>query len=132
VAALSPAQMELFELGGTTYALCASCHQPDGLGRPGLAPSLHDGRWTNASSSEAVVRIALHGKEGTPGYPAPRVPLANLTDQQLAGVLTYIRRSFGNNASAVEPVEIGKTRRALSHRVNAWTDAELARIVAEQ
>jgi mono/diheme cytochrome c family protein len=131
VPALSPAQVELFELGRTTYALCATCHQPDGLGRPGIAPSLHGGRWANAASPDAVIRIVLHGKEGSPGYPAPMVPLANLSDEQLAGVLTYMRRSFGNNASAVEPVEVEKTRRALSHRVNAWSDAELARIAGE-
>ena len=37
---LNDEELRLFEAGRTTYALCAGCHQPDGRGLPGLAPSL--------------------------------------------------------------------------------------------
>ena len=53
------------------------------------------------------------------------VPLATMTDEQLAGVLTFARRSFGNNASAVNPADITRMRREVVSRVSAWTDAEL-------
>lgn len=129
-APLTPAQQELFESGRTTYGLCAACHQPDGLGRPDLAPSLKDGRWTNAVSPDAAIRILLHGKQGTPGYAAPMVPLAGLSDEQLAGVLTFVRRSWGNNASAVEAADFERVRRETAARAAAWTDPELEAVMA--
>lgn len=128
---LTAAQQALFEAGKATYGLCAACHQPDGLGRPDLAPSLKEGRWSSAVSPDAFIRIVLHGKQGTPGFPAPMVPLANMSDEQLAGVITFVRRSFGNNASAVEPADIARVRAQTGDRSNPWTDADLAKAVGE-
>ena len=51
-----------------------------------------------------------------------------MSDEQLAGVLTYVRRSFGNNASAVNPADVALMRRIIVSRVNAWTDTELAQL----
>lgn len=125
---LTPAQQVLFDDGKTTYGLCAACHQPDGLGRPDLAPSLSEGRWSNAVSPDYAIRILLHGKQGTPGFPAPMVPLANLDDEKLAGVLTFVRRSFGNNAPAVEPADVARIRSQTVGRTTPWTDAELSAV----
>lgn len=128
---LTPPQQALFEDGKTTYGVCAACHQPDGLGRPDLAPSLKEGRWANAVSPDAAIRIVLHGKQGTPGYAAPMVPLANLGDEKLAGVLTFIRRSFGNNASAVDPSDVARVRSETVSRAAPWTDADLTAALGE-
>ncbi|MEY2880275.1 MAG: hypothetical protein RLZZ15_2655 [Verrucomicrobiota bacterium] len=128
VAPLTTEQLALFEAGRTTYGLCAACHQPDGLGKVAVAPSLKEGRWANAVSADSAIRILLKGKEGTPGFPAAMVPLATLPDEQLAGVLTFVRRSFGNNASAVAPADIARVRLEVVSRVNAWTDAELEKL----
>jgi mono/diheme cytochrome c family protein len=128
---LTPPQQALFDAGKTTYGLCAACHQPDGLGRPDLAPSLSEGRWINAVSPDSAIRIVLHGKQGTPGFPAPMVPLPNLDDEKLAGVLTFVRRSFGNNAPAVDPADIARVRSETAARVTPWTDAELAAVSGE-
>ena len=54
-------------------------------------------------------------------------PLGSLSDEQLAGVLTFVRRSWGNQASAVEPADIVRVRAATSDRAGAWTDVELER-----
>ena len=128
VAALTIEQKKLFDQGGVTYGLCAACHQPDGLGKAGVAPALKEGRWANAVSADSAIRIVLKGKEGTPGLPAAMPPLASMSDEQLAGVLTYVRRSFGNNASAVNPADVALMRRIIVSRVNAWTDTELAQL----
>jgi mono/diheme cytochrome c family protein len=37
-------------------------------------------------------------------------PMAYQTDEQIAGVLTYIRNSFGNKASAVTPEQVAALR----------------------
>ncbi|MBI4621836.1 MAG: dehydrogenase [Verrucomicrobia bacterium] len=129
---LTPLQQALFDTGKVTYGLCAACHQPDGLGRSDLAPSFKEGRWSNAVSPEAAIRIVLNGKQGTPGFAAPMVGLAGLTDEQVAGVLTFVRRSFGNDASAVDPDAVERIRRRVSSkRANPWTDAELAASTGE-
>ena len=47
------------------------------------------------------------------------------SDAELAGVLTYIRNSFGNRAPAVEPAAIAARRAADAGRANYWTLAEL-------
>lgn len=123
---LTPTEQALFDAGKVTYGLCAVCHQPDGFGRPDLAPSFKEGRWANAVSPEAAIRIVLNGKQGTPGFAAPMAPLAGLSDEQIAGVLTFVRRSFGNNASAVDPGAVERARRRVVLRASPWTDAELA------
>lgn len=124
---LSEAERARFEIGKATYESCAACHQPDGRGRVAVAPSLVDGRWANADTPEAAIRILLHGKEGSSGFAAPMVPLGALSDEHLAGVLTFMRRSWGNNASAVEPGHVAQVRRAAAGRLNAWSDTELAK-----
>ncbi len=128
VAALTAEQNVLFHQGSVTYGLCAACHQPDGLGKAGVAPALKEGRWANAVLADSAIRIVLKGKEGTPGLPAAMPPLASMSNEQLAGVLTYVRRSFGNNASAVNPSDVAVMRRIIVSRVNAWTDTELAQL----
>src|SRR5262249_4899537 len=105
--------------------------QSDGLGKVALAPSLKEGRWANAESPDAAIRIVLKGKEGTPGFSAPMAPLEALSDEQLAGVLTFVRRSFGNDAGAISPADVARVRREIVGRVNAWTDAELEKLFGQ-
>jgi len=128
---LTPEQKILFDQGSATFGLCAACHQPDGLGKANVAPALKEGRWADAVSPDSAIRIVLKGKEGTPGFPAAMPPLGSMSDEQLAGVLTYVRRSFGNMASAVSPADVARVRRIFVSRVNAWTDAELAKLDPE-
>jgi len=125
VAPLSAAQQRLFVAGRATYTLCAACHQADGLGREALAPPLKDGRWATAADPGAAIRIVLHGKQGTPAYPGAMAPLASLSDHQIASVLTYVRRSFGNQGSAVSTQDVARVRSQTGARQAAWTDAEL-------
>ncbi len=125
VVPMNPAEQRLFAQGQATFLVCAACHQPDGLGKEAIAPSLKDGRWSTAASPDAAIRIVLHGKQGTPGFPAAMVPLASLSDEQIAGVVTYIRRSFGNQASAVTTADVSRVRGATASRGGAWNDADL-------
>jgi putative membrane-bound dehydrogenase-like protein len=131
VSPLTPEQQQLFEAGKTAYGLCAGCHQPDGLGRAAVAPSLGGGRWANAVSFDHAIRIVLKGKEGTPEYPAAMVPLQALPDDQIAGILTYVRRSFGNDASAVMPADVARIRSEIASRTAPWTDGELEKLNGE-
>jgi mono/diheme cytochrome c family protein len=72
-----------------------------------------------------VIRIVLHGKEGEMLMP----PVGgSLSDEQIANVLTYVRRSWGNMGSAIAPADVQEVRGATMGRNKAWTEAELEAI----
>jgi putative membrane-bound dehydrogenase-like protein len=115
-----------FDTGRETYRnLCQSCHQPDGRGQDSRAPALVGASFTLAPP-DIPIRILLHGKEGTFGLMPPVG--RTLNDEQIAGVLTYVRREWGQDASPVDADTV-KTVRALSaDRRRPWTDDELKRL----
>jgi putative membrane-bound dehydrogenase-like protein len=125
-----PAQKEaqqLYETGKVAYNLtCAACHQESGGGLVALAPPLVGSRWLQ-QGDDLLVRIVLHGKEN-PGRGLVMPPWRQLDDQQLAGILTYVRREFGNQAVAVKPAKVSEVRTATVDRQKAWTDAELDKL----
>ena len=105
-------------------AICAGCHQANGQGLPGVAKSLVGSRWALAPAPQ-VIRIVLHGKEGEMLMP----PIGgSMTDDQIAAVLTYVRRSWGNTALPITPDEVREIRGATAGRKKAWTEAELGAI----
>ena len=55
-------------------------------------------------------------------------PLQMLTDDQVASVLTFVRRSWGHKASAVSPVLVREVRGASTGRTRPWTEAELSKL----
>ncbi|MEO5814734.1 MAG: c-type cytochrome [Gemmatimonadaceae bacterium] len=121
----TPAERVRFAAGQTQYAAtCAGCHQLRGTGLAGVAKPLVGSPWV-LGSPERLVRIVLHGKEGTMLMP----PIgASLTNDQIANVLTYVRRSWGNSASAIEPNTVQEIRGATLGRNKPWTEEELQRI----
>jgi mono/diheme cytochrome c family protein len=100
--------------------LCSACHGPDGGGVAAMAPALIESRWVLGSAGLAA-RIVLHGKESEQLMP----PLGNLTDDQVAAVLTYVRRAWGHAASPVTPAIVREARGASTGRTRPWTEAEL-------
>ncbi|MFO1449826.1 MAG: PVC-type heme-binding CxxCH protein [Opitutaceae bacterium] len=118
------AHERLFEAGKTAFSLsCAPCHQDSGEGRVGLAPALVGSPWLQRSE-DALVRIVLHGKEN-PGRGLVMPPWRHLDDPQLAAVLTYVKREFGNQNTTVLPATVSRVRAATADRTRAWSDAEL-------
>ena len=124
VAALSADDQKRFGAGRKFYdETCAACHQADGTGIERVGAPLKGSKWVNGAS-DPLIRILVNGKEGALGVMPPLG--AGLSDDELAGLLTYIRRSFGNTAPPVVPAEVKETRQAYSHRDTPWTEAELA------
>jgi mono/diheme cytochrome c family protein len=122
-----------YELGRQLFAgTCAACHQPTGLGKPGLAPPLADSEWV-LGPEQRLARILLQGAEGpitASGvfFDSSMPSWAAFNDNQLAGILTYIRRSWENSAPTVEPEAVAAVRAGTTHRQRAWTAAELSGI----
>jgi len=121
---LTAAQRERFVAGQQIYAtMCAPCHQVDGRGQNGLAPPLVGSRWVLGRAGHAA-RIVINGKEGTALMP----PLAALSDEDVASVLTYVRRAWGQTASPVEPSLVREARGASTGRTRPWTEEELLKV----
>lgn len=133
---LTEAQTALFEKGKTIYhTLCAACHQPHGFGLDGLAPPLVDSEWV-LGKPEIIARIVLNGLAGPVKvsgrtYNLAMPPLPQLSDEDVAGVLTYIRREWEHTASAVEPKAITAVREASKGRMAMWTEAELKKAASK-
>jgi ubiquinol-cytochrome c reductase cytochrome b subunit len=90
---------------------CAGCHGASGQGQPGVFPPLANNPVVTGPASE-VIKIVDHGLttpitvngakyQGT--MPAWK---GNMTPDQIASVLTYIRSAWGNKASAVTTAEV--------------------------
>jgi mono/diheme cytochrome c family protein len=75
-----------------------------------------------------TARILLNGKEGTIGL-MPALG-STLSDDQIAAVLTYIRREWGQDGSPVEPATVTRTRAATATRTRPWTNDELLKLSA--
>lgn len=135
----SPPSAEQMAKGQQVYMqVCFACHQPTGLGLPNLFPALTSSDWVAATKPDRLIRIVLHGLtgpiklNGQPfNTPAPLMPAqgTTLNDEQIASVLTYVRNSFGNQASAVVAEEVKAIREAEKARTAMWTEAELEKIL---
>ena len=97
----------LLSLGKTVYEVrCASCHGAQGEGKPPHYPPLAGNQSIQMESAVNAVRMVLNGgfPPGTAGNPMPygMPPFASaLSDNEVAGVVSYIRTSWGNRGAAV-------------------------------
>jgi mono/diheme cytochrome c family protein len=95
---------------------CAICHESSGEGVPGTFPPLARNPHVTANDASAAVAATLNGMlvditvrghryvGGMPGW-------RNwLSDADVAAVVTYIRTSWGNHASAVSPAQVARIR----------------------
>src|SRR5439155_4909114 len=128
---LTADQQARFERGRQVYAAtCVACHKPTGLGQEGLAPPLVDSEWVLGPPGR-MIRIVLGGLHGpvTVGdnlYSLDMPALAALGDEDVAAVLTYVRRSWDHGASPVAPRDVRKVRPTT--RPIPWTERELLKV----
>ena len=133
---LKGAELELFKLGKTIYSkegYCATCHQADGNGLTASGfPPLAGTKWVQGNE-ERLIKIALKGLMGPievngKQYPGqvPMTPFAGLlNDKEVAAVLTYVRNSFGNKASAITPEKVKEVRAATAGKSDIYTSSKL-------
>jgi mono/diheme cytochrome c family protein len=121
--------------GGQLYALyCSACHNADGKGAGnGAFPPLAASPYVLADP-ELAIKIVLHGIHGPidvlgKTYNLEMPPQgAAIVDDQIAAILTYVRSSWGNKASAVTPDFVKKIRAETTSRSGHWTAAELVKL----
>jgi mono/diheme cytochrome c family protein len=125
-APLTPIEQKRVTAGQEIYRnICEGCHGADGREQPGAAPNIA-GSSTVIGAQGVPIRVLLHGKEGAVGLMPAHGELLN--DEEIAGVLTYIRRSWGQTGAPIEAAAVQQIRGATAGRTRAWTPEELAAI----
>ena len=100
--------------GGKLYEKhCASCHAADGAGYPPAYPPLAGNRSLHMPTAANPIRLVLHGgyPPGTAGNPRPygMPPFRSaLSNEEVALVLTYVRKAWGNQGAVVAPFEVSR------------------------
>lgn len=124
--ALTLPEKAQYEKGQAQFAaLCAACHQPNGQGLAGLAPSLVYSKWV-LGDERLLARVVLNGKV-TENLIMPPWKAA-LDDEKMAAVMTYIRRSWGNEADPVPASSVAAVRAAVAGRDDPFTEADLQEV----
>jgi glucose/arabinose dehydrogenase/mono/diheme cytochrome c family protein len=93
---------------------CASCHMMSGKGAPGMNPPLIETDWV-LGDKERLIKVILNGLNEPIEikgeiYQNIMTSHAFLSDQQIADVLSYIRNSWGNEASYITLDEVAEVR----------------------
>ncbi len=92
---------------------CADCHGADGQGVRGVYPPLAGNPTVVQPSILTLIRVLDHGgfAAATAGNPKPYgMPPAMLSNEEMAAVLTYVRQSWGQRASAVSSLDVLRYR----------------------
>jgi len=96
---------------------CLTCHQADGGGVPNMQPPIAGGSWVKGDSKALALFVLTGGSNSAerkdsavdnvmPGFP-------QLSDEDLAEILSYIRAKFGDGGSPVTAAEVSEARSAL-------------------
>ena len=129
-------ELTLFQMGKAIYSregFCITCHQPDGKGLSASGfPPLAGTKWVNGNE-ERFIKIVLNGLMGPievlgKDYPGqvPMTPYGGmLNDKEVAAVITYVRNSFGNEASAISPDKVKAVRAAIKDKTGFYSPTEL-------
>jgi len=115
-AAGGAAGVDTAALGDQVFgANCARCHQPEGTGLAGLAPTLRGNAVVTAADPTDHIRTVLFGQGGkvidAKQFPG-RMPAFHdvLSDEEIAAVINHERRSWGNNAPTTTADAVRKER----------------------
>ncbi|MFP4156630.1 MAG: c-type cytochrome [Opitutales bacterium] len=129
-----PPEISLIERGAKVYrAQCAQCHQDEGQGVGGVYPPLAGADWVTGHS-EVLARILINGLNGpievagntyNGNMPAFGPDGLNLRPVEIAGVLTYIRQEWGNDAPEITEEMMDTYLDAYSGRSTPWQATEL-------
>jgi mono/diheme cytochrome c family protein len=89
-------------------SVCIACHQAGGKGVAGIYPALAGDPLVTLDDPGPMVRTLLTGRGGMPTFGGI------YSNEQIAAVVSYVRTSFGNNASTVKPEFVQQMRDQLA------------------
>lgn len=115
-------------------AKCAACHQASGLGVAGVFPPLAGAEWV-LGGEKVLISILLHGIQGEievkgNKYNGAMPAFATLTDAEIAGVLSYIRSDWGNQAPPIAAAAVAAQREATKDQTAAYAGGAALKALA--
>ena len=122
-------QAEQMKAGEATYkAACLVCHQPDGKGLANAFPPLAGSDYLLQDKTRAIATV-LHGRTGPitvngKKFDSVMPPMTQLSDAEIANVLTYVSNSWGNKGWLVSATEVGAARAGQKPAVTAGSPSE--------
>ena len=126
-----PIELTQMELGENIYGrVCSTCHQSNGEGVEGVFPTLAGTDYVNGSVSR-LAGLIVHGLYGEMEINGVtyngNMPAwgEQISDEETAAVMTYVRNSFGNNSSDVPVDSIKNYRESYGDRSSQWEVSEL-------
>lgn len=125
------AELSQMELGENIYGrVCSTCHQSNGEGVDGAFPTLVGTDYVtgNVGRFAGIIVHGLYGEMEVNGdtYNG-NMPAwgEEISDEEVAAVMTYVRNSFGNNSSDVPVDSIKSYRETYGDRTSQWEVGEL-------
>lgn len=120
------------ERGKAVYNMtCIACHQPEGQGMVNAFPPLDGSDWLTGDPS-VPIRIVIAGLQGPVKVNGQDVnsimpPVAEMDDQKISDVLTFVRQSWSNDATPVTVEQVKQVREKYKDHPAMWTAQELGR-----
>lgn len=95
---------------------CAACHLTNGKGAPEVFPSMVDNSLVIADAKQGLIQTILYGAEMPSTAKRPeklKMPgfAERLSDKDVAALASFVRKGWGNNASAVTAEDVAHVRR---------------------
>lgn len=125
------AELSQMELGENIYGrVCSTCHQSNGEGVDGAFPTLVGTDYVTGNVGR-FAGIIVHGLYGEMEVNSDtyngNMPAwgEEISDEEVAAVMTYVRNSFGNNSSDVPVDSIKSYRETYGDRTSQWEVGEL-------
>ena len=96
---------------------CSVCHQDSGAGLAGVFPPLARSDYLAGSSDEDLVKVVLNGLTGPlkvngHDYNSVMPPMSQLTDDEIANILTFVKNSWDNGGGRIASDDVAKVRAA--------------------
>lgn len=101
---------EMYSQGEVVYnKVCAACHQPNGKGLPPTFPAIAGSKIATGPVSGHLDMVI----NGSPDNPTMAAFGPQLSEVEIAAVITYQRNAFGNNmGDTVQPIDVLKAKQA--------------------
>lgn len=96
---------------------CKTCHQANGQGLGTVYPPLAKSDYLKNTPMPTIIKEVVNGKSGKlkvngKEYNGVMAPLPKkYTDDDIAGVITYVYNSFGNTGPVVTPADVKKHKK---------------------
>jgi mono/diheme cytochrome c family protein len=107
---------------------CVACHQPTGQGVAAVFPPLATSEWV-LGDEKVLINIVLHGINGHievkgKQYKGAMPAWKDMSDVELAAVMSYIRSAWGNQAAPIKPATVKAQRETTQSRTEPYKSGQ--------